>query len=613
VKLTDLRSILQYIPSFREKIFVISVDGAIVTSENFANILLDIAVLRSLNIRVVLVHGAAEQIALLGQEVKIQPSNLDGSGVTDAATLKLALTAANRLTHEILEGLSANDLRAATCNALIAHPLGIIHGQDHLFTGKIERIDVEMLQGLLAQGIIPVVPPLGFDGDGKTYRVNSDAVALEVAKALNATKLIFIATLDGLVYQDKLIQQLLGADLVALLAQHKGSFAPEILSKAQYASAACAAGVSRVHIINGRVDEALLAEVFSNEGIGTLVYANEYQQIRRAMKKDIRAILALTKNSVESEELIKRTRATLEKNAGRLLYFRNGQEPRGLRRLASIGPDQGGIGLPLCQPFARKSGHRPKTRRLRRIQGARTRPQRVDYPLHPGVHLFSVKGWIRRRHSRRPAAGAPRKIRPERKKLQGVDQEIAAEMKLKAELPPEAVRACARNGVAPTRYFLAINIARQTTTLFSRPMVHSKASRHKLVKHLRCSTSRYGIGEVANSNMTPRGLHRVAKKVGGGWPTGTAFESRKVVGFTWDGKPQAEITTRILWLEGLEPGLNRGENIDSYQRYIYIHGTGNETKLGRPASAGCVHLAAQDLMPLYDLLPEGTLVWISER
>ena len=107
--------------------------------------------------------------------------------------MKLALTAANRLTHEILEGLSANDLRAASCNALIAHPLGIIHGVDHLFTGKVERVDVEMLQGLArARGSFPVVPPLGFDGDGKTFRVNSDSVALELAKALNAAKLIYM-------------------------------------------------------------------------------------------------------------------------------------------------------------------------------------------------------------------------------------------------------------------------------------------------------------------------------------------------------------------------------------------------------------------------------------
>jgi amino-acid N-acetyltransferase len=135
MKPTDLRGILQYIPRFRDKIFIIAIDGAIVIDENFANILLDVAVLRSLSIRVVLAHGAAAQIRALGEEQHITPSNLDGAGITDAATLKLALTGANRLTHEILEGLSANDLRAACTNGVIALPMGIIHGVDHLFTG----------------------------------------------------------------------------------------------------------------------------------------------------------------------------------------------------------------------------------------------------------------------------------------------------------------------------------------------------------------------------------------------------------------------------------------------------------------------------------------------
>ena len=124
MKLTDLRGILQYIPQFREKTFVLSVDGSMVTDENFANILLDIAVLRSLNIRIVLVHGASAQIKALAEERRIKASNLDGSGITDAETLQLALTAANRLTHEILEGLSASDLRACSTNGIIAHPMG---------------------------------------------------------------------------------------------------------------------------------------------------------------------------------------------------------------------------------------------------------------------------------------------------------------------------------------------------------------------------------------------------------------------------------------------------------------------------------------------------------
>ena len=327
MKLTDLRGILQYIPQFREKTFIIAVDGAIVTDENFANILLDIAVLRSLNIRVVLVHGAAEQIKALAEKQGVHTSNLDGTGVTDAATLQLAMDAANRLTHEVMEGLSANDLRAAHTNAIVAHPLGIIQGVDHLFTGKVERVDTELLQTLLNQGIVPVIPPLGFNGEGKTYRANSDSVALAAAEALRAIKLIFITTEDGLRYNGQLIRQMLVVDLQKLVQSGPGGFGPEMFSKAQHAAAACAVGVQRVHIINGREDEGLLAEVFSNEGIGTLIYANEYEQIRPARKKDVRAIQALTKKAVEAGELVRRTRADIEKTLTDYYIFEFDKNP----------------------------------------------------------------------------------------------------------------------------------------------------------------------------------------------------------------------------------------------------------------------------------------------
>lgn len=327
MKPTDLRGILQYVPRFREKTFVISVDGAIVDDENFVNILLDIAVLRSLNIGVALVHGAAAQIRALAEQQHFQPSNLDGSGVTDAETLKLALTAANRLTHEILEGLSTHDLRAACPNAIIAHPLGILQGADHLFTGKVERVDVELLQTLLQHDIVPVIPPLGFDGEGRTYRVNSDSVAVAVAEALKAIKVIFITTYDGLFRQGQLFRQMLASELEQVLAQHREDFPPENLSKAIHAAAACRAGVQRVHIINGRLDEALLAEVFSNEGVGTLIYANEYQQIRRPFKKDIPSILKLIQPAVANEELIKRSRAAIEKALGDYYIFEIDRNP----------------------------------------------------------------------------------------------------------------------------------------------------------------------------------------------------------------------------------------------------------------------------------------------
>jgi len=327
VKLTDLRGILQYIPQFREKTFILAIDGAIVTDDNFATLMLDVALLWSLNIRVVLVHGASAQIRSLADGRQVKASDLDGAGVTDAATLDLALTAANRLTHEILEGLSANDLRAAYANVIVAHPVGILQGVDHLFTGKVERVDTELLNSLLSQGVVPVIPPLGFDGDGKTYRVNSDGVAVAVAEQLKAIKLIFVTNQDGLIYRGQLIPQMLVAELGRILQQDTAGFPPEMVSKAQHAAAACSAGVPRVHVINGTLDEGLLGEVFSNHGIGTLIHANEYEHIRPAMKKDVRAIQLLTKQGVEADELVKRTKAVIEKSLGDYFIFEIDKNP----------------------------------------------------------------------------------------------------------------------------------------------------------------------------------------------------------------------------------------------------------------------------------------------
>ncbi len=309
MKVSDLRGILTYIPGFREKTFVIALDGGIIADDNFPNILLDLAVLRSLSIRLVIVHGAAHQMRELSEQTGVLITNADGTGITDAETLKLALTAANRITHEVLEGLASSDLRACYTNAIIAHPYGIVGGVDRLFTGRVERIDVEFLTQLLDKGVIPVIAPLGFDGDGRTFRVNSDGVALEVAEALKAAKLIFVS--DHASYKKgnaAAISQMSVGEAEEQLKKHKSEINEELLSKFEHSIRACRNGVSRVHLLDGRVDEALLSEIFSNEGVGTMIYANEYQAVRRALKKDVRAIRNLIRESVEQEEIVKRTR-----------------------------------------------------------------------------------------------------------------------------------------------------------------------------------------------------------------------------------------------------------------------------------------------------------------
>jgi amino-acid N-acetyltransferase len=311
MKLPELRGILQYVTRFRDKIFVIAIDGKIIGSENFPNILLDIAVLRSLNIKVVLVHGAGLQIEQAAQEQRINVSSSDGTGVVDETTLHLSINVASRLTNQIMGGLTQVDLRAAYANCIIAHPFGIVHGIDFQFAGKVERVDVQMLELFLNQEIVPVIPPIGFDGEGRTFRVNSDLVALEVAEALHAAKLIFLSPYDGLILEGQRIGHLVAPELEELLKKIKAHLPKGLLSKLEHAAQACRYGVPRVHLLNGNVNEALLAEIFSNGGVGTMVYSNEYEQIRRLYKKDIRAVMSLIQQSIRSEELVRRTRAEI--------------------------------------------------------------------------------------------------------------------------------------------------------------------------------------------------------------------------------------------------------------------------------------------------------------
>jgi len=311
VKVSDLRGILQYVPRFRERIFVIALDGEIIDSPNFANILLDIAVLRSLSIKVILVHGAGARVDKVAAERGISLSNSDGTGVTDEPTLRISVEASLQLMNDVMQGLTAVDQRASYANSIIAHPAGILGGVDYLYTGRVEKVDAKCLHLFLNEGIIPVIPPLGYDGEGKTFRVNSDSIAVEVAEGMQAMKIIFLSPHDGPEINGEIARQLSIAEAEDFLKRRKGQESAGILSKVEHAARACRLGVPRVHLLNGKLNEALLTEIFSHDGIGTMVYSNEYQQIRRVFKKDVRGVMALIRQSVDNEELVRRTRADI--------------------------------------------------------------------------------------------------------------------------------------------------------------------------------------------------------------------------------------------------------------------------------------------------------------
>lgn len=310
----DIRGILRYVPQFRGQLFVVLIDSGIIEHENLANVMLDLAVLHSLSIRVVVVFGARHQIADLAARRGVEISNADATAVTDDATLEVAIDAISRLTTNLLQQFLVVNLRAGVANALIAHPAGVIRGRDLQNTGTIDRVDSQALHAMINDGMIPIVPPLGYERQGRVLRVNSAAAAVDVAISMRASKLLFagpgtIEDRDG-----QRIRQLSVAEAKALAANPHDD--PDALKYVQlrHAARACEGGVARAHFIDGRTDDALLGELFSIEGVGTMVYADAYQQIRPARRADIPGIMGMIRRAVDDEELVERSREEIRAN-----------------------------------------------------------------------------------------------------------------------------------------------------------------------------------------------------------------------------------------------------------------------------------------------------------
>lgn len=171
-------------------------------------------------------------------------------------------------------------------------------------------------------------------------------------------------------------------------------------------------------------------------------------------------------------------------------------------------------------------------------------------------------------------------------------------------------KACARLGIKPGERVLVVRIGTATLQFYRGA---------ELVKSYIVSTSKRPPCNVKNSLGTPRGLHEIAERIGAGQPPGMVFKSRVPTGWHFSEHisrdPEAEhdlITGRILWLRGLEPGVNRGGDVDTYERYVYIHGTNHEDRIGEPLSAGCVLMRNLEIVELYEQVRTGDLVWIAD-
>ena len=316
MKYDDIRGILRYVPQFRGQTFIVLIDSGIIEHENMANVMLDLAVLHSLSIKLVVVFGARHQITELAGKRGIALSNADATGITDEATLEVALDAISRLTTDLMQQLTVVGLRAGVANAVSAHPAGVIRGRDLASTGTIDRVDAQSLKLFIGDGMVPIIPPLGYEKQGRVLRVNSAATAVEVAISLGASKLLFVGPGALEDVNGARIRQLSVEEAKTLAAQLPESSDSLKQVQIRHAARACEGGVPRAHFLDGRTDDALLGELFSIEGVGTMIYADAYQQIRPARKADIPGIIGLVRRAVDDEEIVARSRQEIRERLG---------------------------------------------------------------------------------------------------------------------------------------------------------------------------------------------------------------------------------------------------------------------------------------------------------
>lgn len=316
-----VRQATPYIHAHRGRTFVIAFGGEAVADPRFADLVHDIALLHGLGVRVVLVHGARPQIESRLREREIELRYVNGLRVTDETALACVKEAAGvaRVEIEALLSMGLADspmagvrIPVASGNFVTAKPLGILDGVDYLHTGIVRRIDREALVQRLDSGAVALLPPIGYSPTGEVFNLSAADVARSAAIALKADKLIFLIEEPGLTDEHgALVSNVLSSQVEDLLAARPDL--PEDLAQALRAGAdACIQGVKRVHIVDRHRDGALLRELYTRDGSGTLITGQPYEGLRLARIEDVTGIQELLRPMEERGILVRRSRERLE-------------------------------------------------------------------------------------------------------------------------------------------------------------------------------------------------------------------------------------------------------------------------------------------------------------
>jgi amino-acid N-acetyltransferase len=328
------RSVAPYIHMHRGKTFVVGVCGEAIAAGKLAHIAQDLALIQSMGVKIVLVHGfrpqVNEQLKAKGHAARYS----HGMRITDEVALDCAQEAAGQLRYEIeaafSQGLPNTPMAGATVrvisgNFITARPVGIVDGIDFQHSGLVRKVDVAGISRTLDMGAMVLLSPFGFSPTGEAFNLTMEEVATSVATALQADKLIFVTEIPGIRIRplesesedNPIDTELPLAAAEQLLAQIPTSQRPtDTAFYLQHCVKACKAGVERSHIIPFAVDGSLLLEVYVHDGIGTMVVDEKLEELREATSDDVGGILTLIEPFEKDGTLVKRDRTEIERDIG---------------------------------------------------------------------------------------------------------------------------------------------------------------------------------------------------------------------------------------------------------------------------------------------------------
>lgn len=321
-----IREVFGYVDRFKGQLFILKIDDGLMDHPLFPVLMRDIALLHKAGIRIIIVPGTRNSIDAQLKAWEIESKFHNGVRLTSEEALPLIEQASLGVAQRIMSHLTASGLRGIQGNWVLARSLGVIGGVDYMRTGKIERVQRDILEQLMDEKFVPIIAPIGWNKIGHAYNISSTELATELCKYLQVGKLFFIGNQDGIKlgglvtgkntkYLEPTDNGLISAmdvdqakELLELNSDTLGFAQMDYLMNAINA---CKTGANRVHLLSGEFQGSLLQEVFSARGDGTMVYANQYSSIRPANMEDIPDILRIMQDYIDKGFLVPRTQESL--------------------------------------------------------------------------------------------------------------------------------------------------------------------------------------------------------------------------------------------------------------------------------------------------------------